>query len=36
MTDIVRQQSQAVSSGQAGQYKPEELNAELAAAALAR
>lgn len=36
MTDIIRQQSPAVSSGTAGQYKPEELNAELAAAALAR
>lgn len=36
MTDIIRQQSPPASSGTAGQYKPEELNADLAAASLAK
>lgn len=36
MTDIIRQQSPSASSGAAGQYKPEELNADLAAASLAK
>lgn len=36
MTDIIRQQSPPASSGAAGQYKPEELNADLAAASLAK
>jgi|WetSurMetagenome_2_1015567.scaffolds.fasta_scaffold22087_6 hypothetical protein len=36
MSDIVRQQSPATQSGAQNQYRPDELNAELAAAALAR
>jgi len=36
MADIVRQQSPATQTGAQNQYRPDELNAELAAAALAR
>jgi hypothetical protein len=36
MTDIIRQQSPATQTGAQNQYRPDELNAELAAAALAR
>lgn len=36
MTDIIRQQSPGAAEGTHSQYRPDELNAELAAAALAR
>jgi hypothetical protein len=36
MSDIVRQQSPSTQTGAQNQYRPDELNAELAAAALAR
>ena len=36
MTDIIRQQSPGPAAGIQNQYRPDELNAELAAAALAR